>query len=60
MLPSPTPIEIPDHGGAVAVMADLHLKSYFWHRSNPLEFHGLEDPSPTGGRRARLSLNLSA
>lgn len=42
-LPNPTVIEIPDNGGAVAVMADLHLKSYFWNGSNPLEFHGLED-----------------
>ncbi|MBL3596394.1 metallophosphoesterase, partial [Rhodovulum sulfidophilum] len=42
-MPSPNIIEIPDNGGAVAVMADLHLKSYFWHGSNPLEFHGLED-----------------
>lgn len=42
-MPGPTVIEIPDNGGAVAVMADLHLKSYFWHGSNPLELHGLED-----------------
>ncbi|TNE64056.1 MAG: hypothetical protein EP336_16385 [Rhodobacteraceae bacterium] len=43
MLAAPTVIEIPDNGGAVAVVADLHLKSHFWHGSNPLEFHGLED-----------------
>jgi len=42
-LPSLNIIEIPDNGGAVAVMADLHLKSYLWHGSNPLEFHGLQD-----------------
>ncbi|WP_183969522.1 metallophosphoesterase [Sagittula marina] len=42
-MPSPTVIEIPDNGGTVAVMADLHLKSYFWQGSNPLKFHGLED-----------------
>ncbi|MBY5971885.1 metallophosphoesterase [Ferrimonas balearica] len=40
---SPNIIEIPDNGGAVAVMADLHFKSYLRHGSNPLEFHGLED-----------------
>lgn len=42
-MPSPNIIEIPDNGGAVAVMADLHLKSYFWQGSNPLQFHGLQD-----------------
>lgn len=42
-MPSPNIIEIPDNGGAVAVMADLHLMSNLWHGSNPLEFHGLED-----------------
>ncbi|RBO55112.1 hypothetical protein DSD19_00255 [Rhodovulum sp. BSW8] len=42
-MPSPTVIEIPDNGGPVAVIADLHLRSYFWLGSNPLQFHGLED-----------------
>ena len=42
-MPGPTVIEIPDNGGAVAVLADLHLKSYLRRGSNPLEFHGLED-----------------
>lgn len=42
-LPDPTVIEIPDNGGTVAVIADLHLKSYFWQGSNPLQFHGLQD-----------------
>ena len=40
---APNIIEVSDNGGAVAVVADLHLKSYFWHGSNPLEYHGLED-----------------
>ncbi|MCT4372610.1 metallophosphoesterase [Yangia mangrovi] len=40
---SPNIIEIPDNGGAVAVMADLHFKSYLRHGSNPLELHGLQD-----------------
>ncbi|NDK35496.1 metallophosphoesterase family protein [Rhodovulum sulfidophilum] len=42
-MPGPTVIEIPDNGGALAVLADLHLKSYLRRGSNPLEFHGLED-----------------
>lgn len=42
-MPGPTVIEIPDNGGTVAVIADLHLRSYFWLGGNPLEFHGLED-----------------
>lgn len=42
-MPGPTVLEIPDNGGTVAVIADLHLKSYFWHGSNPLQFHGLQD-----------------
>ena len=42
-MPSLNIIEIPDNGGAVAVMADLHLKFYLRHGSNPLEFHGLQD-----------------
>lgn len=40
---APTIIEVPDYGGKVAIIADLHLKSYFWHGSNPFEFHGLAD-----------------
>ncbi|WP_417682777.1 metallophosphoesterase [Roseibium sp.] len=43
-MPIPTVIEIPDNGGTIAVMADLHLKSNFWQGSNPLELHGLQDP----------------
>jgi len=35
-------LKIPDHGGTVAIIADLHFKSYTWHGSNPLAFHGLE------------------
>lgn len=35
--------EIPDHGGTVAIIADLHFKSYLWHGSNPLALHGLEE-----------------
>lgn len=42
-MPGPTVIEIPDNGGTVAAIADLHLRSYFWLGSNPLQFHGLED-----------------
>jgi 3',5'-cyclic AMP phosphodiesterase CpdA len=42
-LPSPSIIEIPDNGGTVAVIADVQLKSYFWHGSEPLEFHGLSN-----------------
>lgn len=39
-------IEIPDHGGPVAILADLHFRSHFWHGGNPLGFHGLEDRIP--------------
>ncbi|MBE9640668.1 metallophosphoesterase family protein [Salipiger mangrovisoli] len=42
-MPGPTIIEIPDNAGTVAVIADLHLKSYFSQGSNPLQLHGLED-----------------
>lgn len=42
-MPDPTILEIPDHGGSVAVIADLHFRSYIWHGGNPLAFHGLED-----------------
>tara|TARA_R110000737_G_C14593371_1_gene487929 strand:- start:434 stop:1372 length:939 start_codon:yes stop_codon:yes gene_type:complete len=42
-LPGPNIIEIPDNGGTVAVIADVHLKSYFWQGSEPLEFHGLSN-----------------
>ncbi|WP_349295691.1 metallophosphoesterase (plasmid) [Thioclava sp. 'Guangxiensis'] len=42
-MPGPSVLEIPDNGGPVAVLADLHLKSYFWLGGNPLKFHGLED-----------------
>lgn len=42
-MPGPTIIEIPDNGGTVAGLADLHLKSYFWQTGNPLEFHALEE-----------------
>ncbi|MBL3597592.1 metallophosphoesterase [Rhodovulum sulfidophilum] len=40
---APTVIEIPDNGGMVAVIADLHHRSYLRHGSNPLQFHGLQD-----------------
>ncbi|MCE8440159.1 metallophosphoesterase [Rhodovulum sulfidophilum] len=40
---APNIIEIPDNGGMVAVIADLHLRSYLRHGSNPLQFHGLQD-----------------
>ncbi|MCE8420254.1 metallophosphoesterase [Rhodovulum sulfidophilum] len=40
---APSIIEIPDNGGMVAVIADLHLRSYLRHGSNPLQFHGLQD-----------------
>lgn len=36
-------IQIPDHGGTVALLADLHLRSYRCHGSNPLELHSLVD-----------------
>ncbi len=42
-MPSPNIIEIPDNGGTVAVMADLHHRSHFWLGSNPLQFYGLQD-----------------
>ncbi|MCA0943815.1 metallophosphoesterase [Salipiger pacificus] len=42
-MPSPIIIEIPDNGGTVAVIADLHLRSHFWLGSNPLQFYGLQD-----------------
>ncbi|MBY6141803.1 hypothetical protein KUV26_20390 [Leisingera daeponensis] len=42
-MPCPSILQIPADGGTVANIANLHFKSHFWHGSNPLDFHGLED-----------------
>lgn len=42
-MPAPPILEIPNNGGTVAIIADLHFQSYRWHGGDPFAFHGLKD-----------------